>query len=118
MSQEKVSIYRSYWIVIPLALLVIGIAFSGVLLRLLGNLIVADEKTSPADAIVVLNTGIEYYPRLIQAADLYRQGLAANVVINGNRKTDTLRNLDSNGFKKCCPWYADSVAILTMLGVP
>ena len=109
---------RSLWILIPLGLLVLGILFSGALFRLLGNLVVADQKASPADAVVVLNTGIEYYPRLIQAADLYRQGLAANVVINGDRKTDTLRDLERKGFKACCPWYADSVSILAMLGVP
>jgi uncharacterized SAM-binding protein YcdF (DUF218 family) len=81
-------------------------------------MIVADQKASPADAVVVLSTGIEYYPRLIQAADLYRQGLAENIVINGDRKTDTLRDLERKGFKTCCPWYADSVSILAILGVP
>ena len=118
MSQKKIPFYRSLWILIPLALMVFVIVISGALFRITGNMIVADEKASPADAVVVLNTGIEYYPRLIQAADLYRQGLAANVVINGDRKTDTLRDLERKGFKRCCPWYADSVSILAMLGVP
>ena len=118
MSQKKTPFYRSLWILTPLALMVFVIVISGPLFRIMGDMIVADEKASPADAVVVLNTGIEYYPRLIQAADLYRQGLAANVVINGDRKTDTLRDLERKGFKTCCPWYADSVSILAMLGVP
>ena len=118
MSQKKIPFYRSLWILIPLALMVFVIVISGALFRIMGDMIVADEKASPADAVVVLNTGLEYYPRLIQATDLYRQGLAANVVINGDRKTDTLRDLERKGFKRCCPWYADSVSILAMLGVP
>ena len=101
-----------------MALMVFVIVISGALFRIMGDMIVADEKASPADAVVVLSSGIEYYPRLIQAADLYRQGLAVNVVINGDRKTDTLRDLERKGFKTCCPWYADSVSILAILGVP
>ena len=101
-----------------MALMVFVIIISGALFRIMGDMIVADEKASPADAVVVLSSGIEYYPRLIQAADLYRQGLAVNVVINGDRKTDTLRDLERKGFKTCCPWYADSVSILAILGVP
>lgn len=84
----------------------------------MGNMIVVNDTPPPCAAAVVLNSGIEYYPRLIQAADLYRRGLVANVVINGNRKTDALRELERMGFKPCCPWYSDAVSILTMLGIP
>jgi uncharacterized SAM-binding protein YcdF (DUF218 family) len=77
-----------------------------------------DEKPFKSDAVIVLNTGDEYYPRLIQAADLYRGGLAEQVVINGNRKTDALRMLEAKGFKSCCPWYTDPVRILSLLAVP
>ena len=73
---------------------------------------------SLSNAVVVLNTGIEYYPRLIQAADLFRRGLAAHVIINGNRKSETLRQMEHQGFQRCCPWYADSIRILAMFGVP
>ena len=118
MTQKKIPFYRSLWILTPVALMVFVIIISGALFRIMGDMIVADEKASPADAVVVLSSGIEYYPRLIQAADLYRQGLAVNVVINGDRKTDTLRDLERKGFKTCCPWYADSVSILAILGVP
>jgi len=118
MSPKKIPFYRSLRVLTPLALMVFVIVISGALFRIMGDMIVADEKASPADAVVVLSSGIEYYPRLIQAADLYRQGLAENVVINGDRKTDTLRDLERRGFKPCCPWYADSVSILALLGVP
>ena len=118
MSPKKAPFYRRLWILIPLALMAFVVIISGALFRIMGDMIVIDEKASPADAVVVLSTGIEYYPRLIQAADLYRQGLAANVVINGDRKTDTLRDLERKGFKTCCPWYTDSVSILNMFGVP
>ena len=108
------------WILILTPLVLIGFAFvfSGVFLRKMGDMIVVDDKVPAADAAVVLSTGIEYYPRLIQAASLYRQGMAKNIVINGNRKTDILRDLEAQGFKSCCPWYSDSVSILAMLGVP
>ena len=105
------------WILIALVLIFFSLFVSGVIPRMMGNLVVADEQPYRSDAVVVLNTGIEYYPRLIQAADIYRQGLVDTVVINGNRKTDTLRELEAGGFKRCCPWYADSVKILAMYGV-
>ena len=91
---------------------------SGPLLKLAGQWLVLDEKPVASDAIVVLNTGVEYYPRLVEAADLFRKGLAQRVVINGNRKTDVLRGLEKRGFKECCPWYEDRIRILEILGVP
>ena len=106
------------WILAPLALMAFVILISGSLFRIMGDMIVVSDRPSPSDAAVVLNSGLEYYPRLIQAADLYGRGLVTNVVINGNRKTDSLRDLERRGFKRCCPWYSDAVSILTMLGIP
>ncbi|MFC1579329.1 YdcF family protein [Thermodesulfobacteriota bacterium] len=103
------------------ALFVLGLLiylFSGTLLRGLGRFVVDDETPVLSDAVIVLNTGAEYYPRLVEAADLYRKGLVKKVIINGNRKTDSLRNLERRGFKKCCPWYENSLRILTLFGVP
>lgn len=77
-----------------------------------------DKKPVRSDVIVVLNTGVEYYPRLIEAADLFHQGFAGAIVINGNRKTDVLRGLEEKGFRTCCPWDEDSIRILSLLGVP
>ncbi|MBW1682560.1 MAG: hypothetical protein JRJ83_14210 [Deltaproteobacteria bacterium] len=49
---------------------------------------------------MVLNTGVEYYPRLLEAAALFKKGRAKWVVINGNRKTDVLRELEGKGFER------------------
>jgi len=92
--------------------------FSGPILSQLGQFLISDRKPVVSDAVVVLCTGVEYYPRLVEAADLFRKGLAKKVVINGNRKTDALRDLEGRGFKECCPWYEDYVRILGILGVP
>ena len=92
--------------------------FSGPILGRLGQFLICDQKPVASDAIVVLNTGVEYYPRLIEAADFFRKGLAQKVVINGNRKSDVLRDLEKKGFKECCPWHENRVRILEMLGVP
>jgi uncharacterized SAM-binding protein YcdF (DUF218 family) len=118
MLKRKITFRRFLFVLIPLFILLLIVIFSGTILRTMGRLIVVDENPPQADAVVVLNSGIEYYPRLIQAADIYQHGLVRNVVINGNRKTDNLRELEAKGFKRCCPWYADSVRILTMFGVP
>jgi uncharacterized SAM-binding protein YcdF (DUF218 family) len=100
------------------ALVVLIYIASGPLLTFAGQWLVLDEKPNISDAVVVLNTGAEYYPRLIEAADLFRKGFAQKVVINGNRKTDVLRGLEKRGFKECCPWHEDRVRILEILGVP
>ncbi len=106
---------------IPLGLLLVAVVIylsSAVILKMLGNFIVIDEKPIEADAIVILNTGVEYYPRLIEAASLYRKGFSQTIVINGNRKTDVLRQLEEKGFKACCPWFENSLRILSLYGVP
>ena len=90
---------------------------SGIILPSIGKFLVVDEPPVKSDAVVVLNTGLEFYPRLIQAAALYRQGMAGKVVVNGNRKSDVLRKLEAKGFQRCCPWYEDTVRILELLGV-
>ena len=100
------------------ALVVLIYIASGPLLTFVGQWLVLDEKPNISDAVVVLNTGAEYYPRMIEAGDLYNSGYARKVVINGNRKTDVLRGLEARGFKACCPWYEDRVRILEILGVP
>ncbi len=91
---------------------------SGPLLTSLGEWLVLNDEPAGSDAIVVLNTGVELYPRLVEAARLYHEGYARKVVINGNRKTDAFRDLEARGFKPCCPWYEDTVRILGVLGVP
>jgi len=107
---------RIFW---KLLLLFTAVLFlsSGIILPSIGKFLVVDEPPVKSDAVVVLNTGLEFYPRLIQAAALYKQGMVGKVVINGNRKSDALRELETKGFKRCCSWYEDTVRILELLGV-
>jgi len=107
-----------YLVLIVLVVATVLFVFSGTILSSIGEFLVVDEPPVRSDAVVVLNTGLEYYSRLIQAADLYRQGFANKVVINGNRKNDVLRELERQGFQACCLWYEESVRILELLGVP
>jgi uncharacterized SAM-binding protein YcdF (DUF218 family) len=118
MIQHKSTSRRKLFVLIALIPVLFLIFFTGPTLRKLGGLLVVDETPSSSEAVVILNTGIEFYPRLIEAAEIYRKGLVHKVVINGNRKTDTLRELEANGFTRCCPWYADAVRILAMGSVP
>jgi len=92
--------------------------FSGIILTSIGELLVVDDKAVASEAVVVLSTGMEYYPRLMEAAALYREGFAGKVVVNGNRKTEVLRKLERQGFQGCCPWYEGTLRILELLGVP
>lgn len=91
---------------------------SGYVLTALGHFLIRNDNPSPVQATVVLATGVDYYPRLIEAAELYKNGLVDRVIINGNRKTDVLRKLEAMGFEPVVPWYANSFRILKLLGVP
>jgi uncharacterized SAM-binding protein YcdF (DUF218 family) len=93
-------------------------AVSGRFFRYMGEFLIYDDPCEGSDAAVVLNTGLEYYPRLIEAASIYKKGLTEKIIINGNRKTNSLRDIESMGFESCCPWYEDSLRILEILGVP
>jgi len=101
-----------------LAVLALLYFFVGALLAAAGRFLVREEKPEPSQAVVVLSTGVDYYPRLMEAAALFREGYADKVVINGNRKSEALRELEMMGFVRCCPWYEDSLRILSLLGVP
>jgi uncharacterized SAM-binding protein YcdF (DUF218 family) len=90
---------------------------SGTILSFFGEFLVCDEKPVPSDAVVVLSTGMAYYPRLMEAADLYRKKFAKKIVINGNRKTEALRSLEKLGLEPCCVWYEGSFRMLDLLGV-
>ena len=87
------------------------------LTRLGEFLVVGADTVEKADAVVVLSTGVDYLPRLMQAAALYRRGLAGQVVINGNRKTDVHRRLDRQGYITPHKWYEGPVSVLDFLGV-
>ena len=106
------------FLMLAVASVVIVILCAFNILAMIGRFVVHSEEPLASDAVVVLYTGTEYYPRLLQAATLYRQNLAAKVVINGDRKTETLRRLESAGFQPCCAWYENYVRILNLYGVP
>ena len=96
--------------------LVLGIRFLA--LPALGGFLVDTPGNGQADAAVVLSTGADYYPRLMEAAALYRAGRVALVVVNGNRKTDALRELEAIGYERSAPWDTETVRMLQVLGVP
>jgi uncharacterized SAM-binding protein YcdF (DUF218 family) len=99
-----------------LTVILLAVCFRPIL-TVAGRWLVVSDAPSRSDAIVVLNTGVEIYPRLIQAAELYNAGYADKIIINGNRKTDVLRDLEKQGFQGCCEWYENSTRILVLLGV-
>jgi len=82
-----------------------------------GSYLVVQEIPQHSDAAVVLHTGVDIYPRLIEAASLYKGLKAEQVVINGNRKTGELRDLESSGYEPPCKWYAEEISVLAHLGV-
>ena len=80
-------------------------------------LVVEDGRHSPADAAVVLATGVDYTARLIEAARLYDKGLVKKVVIDGDRKSEALKQLETRGFVEPCRWSVNYVAALEFLKV-
>jgi uncharacterized SAM-binding protein YcdF (DUF218 family) len=107
-----------YILICILCVIVTLYIFSEIILSSIGRFLVVDDKPVSSDAVVVLNTDMEYYPRLIEAADLYKKKYVKKIVINGNRKTETLRGLEKKGLVHCCPWYEESLRILELYEVP
>ena len=87
------------------------------ILTAVGNFLVVEDIPPKAEAAVVLYTGVDIYPRLIEAADLYRQGKVEKIVIDGNRKSESLRELEKNGYEPHCKWYAEELGVLNHLDV-
>ncbi|MDJ0819280.1 MAG: hypothetical protein QNJ58_23955, partial [Desulfobacterales bacterium] len=98
-TQKKKLLYTS---LIGLLTVIVLTVFSRHILTAAGQWLVVSDAPSRVEAIVVLNTGVEIYPRLIQAAELYNAGYAGKIVINGNRKTEVLRELEARGYRSCC----------------
>ena len=110
----------SYCILLPVLLLlgIVALFLAPVLLTAAGKWLVMDSPLSRGDAVVVLHTGVEYYPRLVEAARLYQKGVSDQIIINGNRKTDSLRKLETMGFAPSCDWHANYLQILSLFKVP
>jgi len=83
----------------------------------IGSLLVVQDIPQKAEAAVVLYTGVDIYPRLIEAANLYKQVKAEKVVISGNRQSAVLRSLEKSGYDPPCKWYAEELGVLIHLGV-
>jgi uncharacterized SAM-binding protein YcdF (DUF218 family) len=75
------------------------------------------ESLHPADAAVVLATGVDYTARLIEAARIYEKGLAKKVVINGDRKSDILKQLEKQGYSEACHWSVNYIGVLKFFNV-
>ena len=86
-----------------------AVFFQGQLVRLPGHSLIVDNPSATADVAIVLTTGVDYLPRLLQAAQLYRDNRVKKVLINGNRKTDAIRELEKQGFIPACKWSENSL---------
>lgn len=75
------------------------------------------ENLHPADGAVVLSTGVDYTARLIEAARLYEKGLARKIIINGDRKSAILKQLEEQGYTAACHWSVHPISILKFLKV-
>ena len=84
----------------------------------MGHWTVINEEPHHSKAVVVLCSGVEYFPRLIEAAQLFNRGIVKKIIINGNRKTDEIRELEAGGYQPCCAWYEDSLRVLDVFNIP
>ena len=74
-----------------LVLVLVGFTIWHWLLPALGAFLVTDSEPSSADAILVLHTGVDYYPRLIEAAQLVQDGMS--MVVNSNNRPHVVQDL-------------------------
>ena len=107
-------IRKIFFTVLLLAFLVV---LHASILGWIGSFLVVRNIPEKAEAAVVLYSGVDIYPRLLEAADLYRKGTVRRIIINGNRKTEVLRKLESTGYKPACKWNSDEINVLTHTGV-
>lgn len=120
-AKNKPASFRSKLLQLVIIVLVAALLLyflSGPIMIMVGEFLVQADEPARSDAVVVLSTGIEYYPRLMEAAMLFQDGFAERVAINGNRKSEALIELERRGFQSCCLWYKDTVRVLELLGVP
>jgi len=119
-AKNKPASFRSKLLQLVIIVLVAALLLyflSGPIMIMVGEFLVQADEPARSDAVVVLSTGIEYYPRLMEAAMLFQDGFAERVAINGNRKSEALRELERRGFQSCCLWYEDALRVLELLGV-
>ncbi|NOY67689.1 MAG: YdcF family protein [Gammaproteobacteria bacterium] len=83
-----------------------------------GRFLIRNDTLGQSDAVIVLTTGVDYYPRLTEAARIYKQQLTDKIIINGNRKSDTLRQIETLGYKPASHWSENPIRMLIVMGVP
>jgi uncharacterized SAM-binding protein YcdF (DUF218 family) len=93
----------------------VAYAFREPILFQLGNYLVADEPRRPADAIVVLAGSTP--DRVLEAVDLYRQGLAPRIVLTQGNDSPGIEELRRRGGEMLEP-HEQNRAIAMQLGVP
>lgn len=84
----------------------------------LASCLITEDPPERVDAVIVLNTGIGIYERLMEAAYLYNQDYTAKIIINGNRKNEILKELEEMGLQLGCAWDEERIRVLELLGVP
>ncbi len=92
--------------------------FSVLALDLLARRLVLEEAPARAQAVVVLYNSVEIYPRMVRAAELYHDGFAKKIVVNGNRKVDALKFAENQGYKPPNHWCENYETFLAFNGVP
>ena len=108
---------RIVYIFFTLVLVLILYWGSDSVLSAIGKALIVHTSPVPSKAAVVLNTDQEYYSRLTEAAQLYMAGLVKIIILNGNRKTEALKQIEADGFTPACAWYEDYLRILSLYGV-
>ena len=82
---------KIYTVALFLLFVLIGVfLLSDKILKYIGETLIYDDMPVESDTAVILNTGVEYYPRLIEAASIYKKGLAKKIIINGTQSIKTL----------------------------
>ncbi len=110
---------RKMWKISAAALFIaLAVLLHPYFFRAIGGFLILESDFEKCDAAVVLNSGVDIYPRLVHAASLYKRGKAAKVAINGNRKNETYRELERMGYRRPSPWFEENLSILEFLGVP
>lgn len=100
------------------ALIILVTVFHATILRYIGHFLIEQNLPQHAQASVVLSTGNEYPHRLVEAAELFNSGTVERIVINGNRKTSLIKQLEAEGYEPAAPWYENSLRILEQQGAP
>jgi uncharacterized SAM-binding protein YcdF (DUF218 family) len=89
--------------------------FRDPLLSAAGAYLVADEPRTKADAIVVLAGSTP--DRILEAVDLYKEGLAPVIVLTQGSESPGIRQLRERGVQMLEP-HEENAAIAQQLGVP